>query len=254
VHNICIGRTIIGKNEYLEDYIRILCSEKELPSPILALSASYYKETLEENSLERKQVELAENHFNSVTAATIRKALEEGTMGVSTAVSAALLLHHMTIDPSRCRDSCWTSYILPNPDPGMMDDRSQTGAYLIIASVAILTMTALPLDRGENFQSNNYDWVGYDKTEQLEEVNSSLGLSRKMLYCIHLVTQIAKLPDNAKTHLGHNLLQSINSSVQKIGGTEEQVRKNIALRTAETYRLGAKLYLLCRLYECVNAN
>jgi hypothetical protein len=131
---------------------------------------------------------------------------------------------------------------------------AQANTALLNPTTAILTMTALPLDRGKNFQSNNYDWVGYDKTEQLEEVNSSLGLSRKMLYCIHLVTQIAKLPDNAKTHLGHNLLQSINSSVQKIGGTEEQVRKNIALRTAETYRLGAKLYLLCRLYECVNAN
>jgi hypothetical protein len=147
-----------------------------------------------------------------MTAAAIRKALIGGTKGTSTAVSAALLLHHMTIDPSRRQDSCWTTYILPNPDPGMMDDRSQPGAYLIIASVAILAMTALPLDRGKKFQSYNYDWVGSDETKQSEEVNSSLGLSRKMLYYIHLVTQIAKLPDSDKIYHSCTLLELISSS------------------------------------------
>ena len=66
-------------------------------------------------------------------------------------------------------------------------------ANLAMASVAILAMTALPLNGKRAFQRFDYSWIRLGEAEQLTKVNSTLGLSRMMLYFIYSITEEAKV-------------------------------------------------------------
>jgi hypothetical protein len=155
---------------------------------VLALSASYRKEYFVEGSFTRKQIEYAEYRYSMETAKEVREAIRRGDVGASTAVAAALLSHHATLNPS-LHPCCWTKYLYPMLDPAGADIE----ANLAMASVAILAMTALPLNGERGFQRIDYNWIRRGAAEQLTKVNSTLGLSRMMLYFIYSVTQEAKV-------------------------------------------------------------
>lgn len=188
VNCICAGRTILKDNAYLNEFLPILHSNGRTINPVLALSASYHKEYFDEGSCVRKQIEYAEYRYSMETAKEVREAVTRGDVGAPTAVAAALLSHHATLNPS-LHPCCWTKYLYPMLDPA----GAEVEANLAMASVAILAMTALPLNGKRNFQHINYNWIGRGEAMQLTKVNSTLGLSRMMLYFIHSITQEAKV-------------------------------------------------------------
>ncbi|PVI06448.1 hypothetical protein DM02DRAFT_609645 [Periconia macrospinosa] len=240
VHCICAGRTVLKDNAYFNEFLPILQSNGRTINPVLALSASYLKEYFDEGSLIRGQIEYAEQRYTMETAKEVREALTRGDIGAPTAVAAALLSHHATLNPS-FHACCWTKYLYPMLDPA----GAEVEANLAMASVGILAMTALPLNGKRNFQSFNYDWIGYGEEKQLTRVNSTLGLSRMMLYFIHSITQEAKDFDKCNAD---RLLRKIEESPQWVNETEGDMPRYIALTTAETYRLGTQLYCFARLY------
>jgi hypothetical protein len=133
-------------------------------------------------------MEYAECKYIAATAEEVRYAIMRGDVGPSTAVAAALLLHQATLNPS-LHPCCWTKYLYPMQDPAGAD----VEANLAMASVAILAMTALPLNGKRAFQHFDYSWIRLGEAEQLTKVNSTLGLSRMMLYFIYSITQEAKV-------------------------------------------------------------
>lgn len=256
VNSICVGRTVLKNNAYLNEFLPILRSSGRTINPVLALSASYRKELLVEGSFEKEQIEYAERSYSMETAKEVREAIARGDVGAPTAVAAALLLHHATLSLS-VNQSCWTKYLYPMLDPAGVN----VEANVAMASVAILAMTALPLNGKRSFQHFNYRWIGVGETEQLTKVNSTLGLSRMMLCFIYLITLEAKVcppetirslnlyifkhPDKPNAA---RFLQGIAESPQWVDETEDDMPKHVALATAETYRFGTQLYCLARLY------
>jgi hypothetical protein len=188
VNSICVGRTVLKDNAYLNEFLPILHSNGCTINPVLALSASYYKEYFVEGSVARKQMEYAECQYIVATAVEVREATMRGNVGASTAVAAALLLHQATLNPS-LHPCCWTKYLYPMQDPV----GAGIEANLAMASVAILAMTALPLNGKRDFQRLDYSWIRLGEAEQLTKVNSTLGLSRMMLYFIYSITEGAKV-------------------------------------------------------------
>jgi len=104
----------------------------------------------------------------------------------------------------------------------------------------------LPLTNKYRFQTYDYNWVGCGEEYDLTKVNGILGTSRKMLYFQYLITVAARFP-NSVDH--ENLLCQIAESEQWVDATEERMPTNIALKTAETYKLATRLYALVRLYR-----
>ena len=188
VNNICVGRTVLKENAYINEFLPILHSNGRTINPVLALSASYRKEYFFEGSFERRQIEYAELRYSMETAKEVREEIIRGDVGASTAVAAALLTHHATLNPSM-HQVCWTKYLYPMLDSAGVN----LDANLAMASVAILAMTALPLNEKRRFQHFNFHWIGCGEAEQLTKVNSTLGLSRMMLYFIYSITQETKV-------------------------------------------------------------
>ena len=188
VNNICVGRTVLKNNAYINEFLPILRSQGRTTNPVLALSASYYKEYFPEGSFKRRQIEYAEFRYSMETAKEVREGIARGDVGAPTAVAAALLSHHATLNPSM-HQVCWTKYLYPMIDSAGIN----LEANLAMASVAILAMTALPLDGARSFQHFDYYWIGFGEAEQLTQVNSTLGLSRMMLYFIYSITQETKV-------------------------------------------------------------
>jgi hypothetical protein len=129
-------------------------------------------------------MENAELRYSMETAREVRGAIVIGDLGASTAVRGALLLHYASLDPSRY----WARFLYPILDP----TGAAVEANLAMASVSILAMAALPLNK-HNFQSIDYSWIGRGEITQLTKVSSTLGLSRMMLHFIWTVTQEAKV-------------------------------------------------------------
>ena len=188
MNNVCPTRTVLRDNAYGVEFLQILLTSGDMVNPVLTLSASYRKEHSASTSLERKQIEYLEVRCGMETAREVREALAKGEVGGRTAVAAALLLHHATRNPD-IYGRCWTNYLYPMIDSAGV----HLEANLAMASVAILAMTALPL-QGRRFQSFDYNWIICGETNQVTKVNSTLGLSRMMIYCIHSITQEAKVP------------------------------------------------------------
>ena len=152
VNNICIGRTVLRKNVYLNDFLPILYSNGRTINPVLALSASYRKEYFVKGSLERRQIEYTEFRYSMKTAEEVREATIKGEVGASTAVAAALLSHYTTLNPSIYK-VYWTMYLYLMLDPAGVN----LDANLAMTSMAILVITALRLNRRRKFQHFNYD-------------------------------------------------------------------------------------------------
>lgn len=188
VNNICVGRTVLKQNAYINEFLPILHSNGRTINPVLALSASYYKEYFVKGSFERRQIEYAELRYSMETAKEVREDVTRGDVGASTAVAAALLSHHATLNPSM-HQVCWTKYLYPMLDSAGVD----LEANLAMASVAILATTALPLKGKHNIQHFDYHWIRCGEAEQLTKVNSTLGLSRMILYFIYSITQETKV-------------------------------------------------------------
>lgn len=129
---------------------------------MLALFAFYHKEYFLEGSFEKRRIEYAEFRYNMETAREVREGIVRGDVGASTAIAAALLSHHVTLNPSM-HQVCWTKYLYLMIDSVGINLK----ANLAIASVAILAMTTLPLNRERSFQHFDYHWIGFGEAEQL---------------------------------------------------------------------------------------
>ena len=134
-------------------------------------------------------MESAECQLLAESAAEVRKATNKGDIGAATAVTTALLIHHATLNPS-LHPGCWTKYLYPKQHDFA---GAEIEANLAMASVAILAMTALPANGKYSFQRIDYRWIELGTVEQLSKVNSTLGLSRKMLCLIYGITLQAKV-------------------------------------------------------------
>lgn len=201
MNNVCPGRTVLKENAYLNEFLPILYSNGGTINPVLALSASYRKEYFAVGRLERKKIEYAEICYSMETAKEFQEAITRGDVGASTAVAAALLSHHATLNPS-LHPSCWTNYLYPMLDPA----GASIEANIAMASVAMLAMTALPLKVKRSFQNFNYYWAGCDEAEQLTKVNSTLGLSRMMLSFNYSITEVAKVCTLQTSRLSTNTI------------------------------------------------
>lgn len=188
VNNICVGRTVLKDNAYINEFLPILQSKGRTINPVLALSASYRKEYFLEGSFETRQIEYAEFRYSMETAKEVREGIVRGDVRASTAVAAALLGHHATLNSSM-HQICWTKYLYPMIDSAAIN----LEANLAMAGVAILAMTVLPLNGERSFQHFDYHWIGFGEAEQLIQVNSALGLSRMMLYFTYSITQATKV-------------------------------------------------------------
>ncbi|KAL9062393.1 MAG: hypothetical protein Q9161_009819 [Pseudevernia consocians] len=240
VNNICVGRTVLKDNAYINEFLPILQSKGRTINPVLALSAFYRKEYFLEGSFETRQIEYAEFRYSMETAKEVREGIVRGDVRASTAVAAALLGHHATLNSSM-HQICWTKYLYPMIDSAAIN----LEANLAMAGVAILAMTVLPLNGERSFQHFDYHWIGFGEAEQLIQVNSALGLSRMMLYFTYSITQATKYSDERSAE---RLLQEIEKSPQWVDESEDDMPRYIALRTAETYKFGTRLYCLARLY------
>lgn len=143
------------------------------------LMASYRKEYFVEGNFERRKIEHAELRYSVETAKEVQEEIITGDVGASTAVAAALLSHHAILNPS-VHQVCWTKYLYPMLGSAEVN----LDANLAMASLAIFAMTALSSNKKRRVQHFNFHWVGYGEAERLTKVNSTLGLSRMMLYFI----------------------------------------------------------------------
>ena len=140
VNNICVGRTVLKENAYIDEFLPILYSNGRIFNPVLALSASYRKEYFVKGSFERRQIEYVELRYGMETAKEVREEIIRGDVGASTAVAAALLSHHAILNPSM-HQVCWTKYLYP-----MLNSTGvNLEANLAMASAAILAMTGLSI-------------------------------------------------------------------------------------------------------------
>lgn len=204
LNSIYASRTVLRDNAYSDEFIPILNQGGRIMNPILALSASYFKEYLQGTA--REQMEKIESNYIVETVRQVRQSLEKEEMGPYTAVSGALLIHHATLNPSM-HPSCWSKYLYFRQDRAGLE----TEAELAMASVSILAMTALPSNGKHHFQRADYGWVGRGEMASMTRVNSTLGLSREMLYYIYLITKRAKVTELPSTHTTELTFQSIQT-------------------------------------------
>lgn len=218
MNQICAGRTVLKENAYINEFLPILHSNGRTINPVLALSASYRKEYFVEGTFERRQIEYAELRYSMETAKEVREKIVRGDVGASTAVAAALLSHHATLNPSM-HQVCWTKYLYPMLDSAGVN----LDANLAMASVAILAMTALPVKKKRRFQHFDFHWIKYGEAEQLTQVNSTLGLSRMMLYFIYLVTQAAKVRTQKTGDFLNNNQSTLTSATPNISCKKSKI-------------------------------
>ncbi|KAF2211867.1 hypothetical protein CERZMDRAFT_97794 [Cercospora zeae-maydis SCOH1-5] len=232
---VCPGRTILKQNAYEHEFLPVLQSTGSSMDSVLGLAALYLKEYYLVSSYARIRIEEAELRYSVSNVAAIVRAIKDGNLGAATSVSSALLLHHATMNSS-IYTGCWTKYLYP-----LMDNEGfLLNSNLAMASVAILAMTALPTSRRSGFQNFSYDWIRQCDFEQLTRADSTLGLSREML---HLIYQVTKPACSKET-----ILKEIDLSPFSVEDADCNVARFVALMTAETYRTGAQMYCLARLY------
>ncbi|KAL9125161.1 MAG: hypothetical protein Q9217_005593 [Psora testacea] len=185
VHSICAGRTLLKDNAYLQEVLPIANCDTATKSAMIALSSSYYKEYLPDESAQKKQVEELEVEAIAQTMIALKRNTIEGHT-YSGDAAKMLLIHHAILN-QKAHSAHWTDYLYQLQDfPGQHSN-------LILATHSIWLMTILPLNKKYQFQTFNYDWVGCGEENSLTKVNGILGTSRKMLYFQYVITTAAKV-------------------------------------------------------------
>ncbi|KAL9628809.1 MAG: hypothetical protein Q9164_007138 [Protoblastenia rupestris] len=230
VHSICAGRTLLKDNAYLQEVLPIANGDAATKYAMMALSASYYKEYLPNESDQKKCMKIQEVKAIAQTMMALKQNTRNGHAHRDAA--KMLLIHHAILNRN-AHSAHWTDYLYQlQESPGRQSN-------LLIATHSILLMTILPLDEKYRFQTFDYDWIGRGEENSLTRVNGILGMSRRMLHFQYLITIAAKFPES----LEHgNLLRDIEASCQWVDMTETEIARRIALKTAETYKLTTRLF------------
>ncbi|KIV98320.1 hypothetical protein, variant 2 [Verruconis gallopava] len=239
VDSICNGRTILSDNIYRQ-VLKIAKINNSTLYALLALSASYYKEYLTDNSPERSEVENIERicliqAFNSLPPP-----------GPTRDASLMLLIHHAILNPN-CHKNHWTQYLY------QLQHHPEQQMNVVIAAHSVWLMAVLPLHDRYDFQKFDYDWLGWD-CPNLYMVNSILGLSRKMLHFQYIITKAAKTQQTPSCQ--SDFLKEIDESPQLLHEEDLQnpLVRTVATTTMEAYRLATRLYACGRLYRLFPTN
>ena len=162
-----------------------------------------------------------------------------------------LLIHHCTVNEDE--DHCWSLHLQAVNDLTLRDPTTSSPS-LFTAYQAILARTACSLTDDRLPLPHEYHWLGSENSDELERVDGTIGISRAVLYIINSIT--ASSGDEVcpiKTFLVIRLMirsrQLLPISQTPPLGDPDQNR--VLIKTAESYRLAARIYLYCRLLGLV---
>jgi hypothetical protein len=155
-----------------------------------------------------------------------------------------LIIHHAIINPKshRCH---WTEYMYQlHHFPGQQTN-------VVMAAHVVWLMAILPLDDIYSFQNHDYHWLGNDSPD-LYQVNSILGLSRKMLHYQYNIRMEAKdryQQNQQDAPYQFDILKEIDESQQVLHSQDmnRPIVQTVAIGTMEAYRLATRLYACGRL-------
>ena len=184
VHSICAGRTLLKDNAYLQEVLPIANCDTATRCAMIALTLSYYKEYLPDDSIHKERMEKREVEAIAQTMMALKQNTGNGHVYSDTA--KMLLIHHAILNQNT-RSAHWTEYLY------QLQDSHGRQSNLIIATHSVLLMTILPLAEKYRFQTFNYDWIGRGEQCSLTKVNGIVGMSRKMLHFQYLITIAAKV-------------------------------------------------------------
>ena len=184
MHSICAGRTLLKDNAYLQEVLPIANCDAATRCAMIALTLSYYKEYLPDDSIQKERIEKREVEAIAQTITALKKNTGNGHVYRDTA--KMLLIHHAILNQNT-HSAPWTDYLY------QLQDSRGGQSNLIIATHSILLMTILPLGEKHRLQTFNYDWIGRGEQYSLTKVNGIMGMSRKMLYFQYLITIAAKV-------------------------------------------------------------
>ena len=169
VDSICAGRTLLKDNAYLQEVLPAANSDRATKFATLALTASYYKEFLDDQNPEKERMRKLEARALRETFTLL------ASNDVSFGAARMLFVQHAVLNRNLHRFH-WTDYLCQS------QDSPDQQANLIMAGHAVWLMAIIPLTDRYRFQTFNYDWIGRGEENRLTKVNSILGTSRKMLH------------------------------------------------------------------------
>ncbi|KAF2652442.1 hypothetical protein K491DRAFT_48930 [Lophiostoma macrostomum CBS 122681] len=238
VRSICTGRTLLKDNIYLNQVLPFTTNFKAPLWAVYVISASYYKEFLDEGSEQKEMMKQSEICY-------LRKAVEALSQ-VSAAIQAAtavqdatnmLLIHHAILNPD-LHERPWTEQLYES------DYRDYSQANIVIAGHAIWLMAFLPLTDDYSFQTYNYSWVGTGDWKDINKVHGIVGCSPGLLLIQYFIRFAAKC---------HAIPSDVIDRIQKLSpwvdDSENDRVKEIALETCGVYIDATLLYAYVRLYR-----
>ena len=184
MHSICAGRTLLQDNAYLREIIPISSRDTATKYAVVALTLSYYKEYLPDESIQKKQMKIRE--YQAIKETRLALSQNQGISHVNRDAAYMLLIHHAILN-QRSHPEHWTKYLY------QLQDSRGWQSNLLIATHAILLIAILPLCGSHRFQTYDYHWIGHREPESLTKVNGILGMSREMLYFQYSITVAAKV-------------------------------------------------------------
>ncbi len=164
-----------------------------------------------------------------------------------------LLMHHSIVDVEELR---WSIHSKAAND---LVRRSSTviSAYLFPAYQAVLARTACSLTDGQIPLSHEYDWLGSGTEDQLQRIDGITGVSRGMLHIINSITVHSGVQSDYFINLSSNIFiesMKLDNRLEvtlQIAPEDKWETNQILTKTAESYRVAARVYLHCRLLGCV---
>lgn len=245
IHSFVPGRTFLSNNSYL-DLVLVAERSEGARSALLSLSASYMKDYLRSDVTRYQQ---ADHNYMLQAIQSLSKDLAYDEHTQSCLVTEMLLVHHGVVNELDS-DVCWTCHI------DMLDVLQQRNGFaassepaLYMAYQFILAMTAQPIARIRARKPKRLDWIVDRKAGDLQQICGILGLSRRLLYLMASITNLAtrEIPNEEKRVEAEALAVQLNGIQQ---WTEDATGDalDVAVRTAMAYCLAARLYLLCRVF------
>ncbi len=176
---------LLKDNAYLQKILSIANQDTTTEFIMIALTSSYYKKYLSDESAQKKRMKkLKIEVIAQTTTALKRNAIESHVFSTDTV--KMLLIHHVILNQN-LHFTHWTIYLYQLQN--FVDQQSN----LIMTRHSIWLMTILLLNEKYWFQTFNYDWVECDESNSLTKMNDILKTSRKMLYFEYLITIAVKI-------------------------------------------------------------
>lgn len=163
------------------------------------ISASYYKEYLDDGSEQKEAMKQSEicylrralEALDQVSAAIQAAIAVQDAVAIRTALAVQdatnmLLIHHAILNPN-LHNRPWTEQLYE------LEHRDFSQANVVIAAHAIWLMAFLPLTDNYSFQTYNYSWVGTGDWNAINKVHGIVGCSRGLLLIQYLVRIAAKV-------------------------------------------------------------